>query len=365
MELKELNFNSVEQNFYENKNIIYGAGYNGKLLYELLISKDVPVEAFFDDDQSRWGETYCGKRIFTKNELEVLDKKNTNILISSMYVAQIANKISKLGFEKIYTVIDKLLEKDTEDFKFYEYQKNQDYLDDLDYLISISKDEKTKAYFEVIKRTVLSGKAIREIIELYSGEKQYFLKCFRGKLNGINFIDAGAYTGDTVREMMEEDIHPTGVYCFEADYENYIKLNSFKQQNIKMENLICENYALWDTPAKLGMKFANYNARIDETCKEEMVEATTIDEYFQNIKVGFIKMDIEGAERKALAGGMKTIKRDRPILAISVYHGLEDIVEIPKLLMRELEEYEFIVRHHSYTYSETVLYGVPRELNIL
>ena len=76
-------------------------------------------------------------------------------------------------------------------------------------------------------------------------------------------------------------------------------------------------------------------------------------------------MDIEGAERKALAGGMKTIKRDRPILAISVYHGLEDIVEIPKLLMRELEEYEFIVRHHSYTYSETVLYGVPRELNIL
>lgn len=365
MELKELNFNSIEKKIYENKNIIYGAGYNGKLLYQILISKNVTVEAFYDDDQSRWGESYCDRKILTKNELEVFDKKKTNIFISSMYVGQITNKISKLGFEKIYTAIDKLLEKDTEDFKFCEYQNNQDYLNDLDGLISICKDKKTQAYFHVIKKTVQSGKAIRDIIEQYSGEKQYFLKCFMGKLNGINFVDAGAYTGDTVREMMEEGIHPVGVYCFEADYNNFIKLNAFKQQNTKIENLNCENYALWDTPAKLGMKFANYNARIDVKCKEVTVEATTIDKYFENIKVGFIKMDIEGAERKALAGGMKTIKRDRPILAISIYHGLEDIVEIPKLLMRELEEYEFIVRHHSYTYSETVLYGVPRELNIL
>ena len=76
---------------------------------------------------------------------------------------------------------------------------------------------------------------------------------------------------------------------------------------------------------------------------------------------------MEGAERKALEGGMKTIKRDRPILAISMYHGLDDIVEIPKMFMwkQEIKNYFFFVRHHSYTYSETVLYGIPEESNIL
>ena len=116
------------------------------------------------------------------------------------------------------------------------------------------------------------------------------------------------------------------------------------------------------TKTKLGMKFNNYNARIDLDSEEITVETTTIDEYFKNIKIGFIKMDIEGAERRALTGGMHTIKRDRPILAISIYHGLDDIVGIPKMLMNELDNYEFIVRHHSYTYSETVLYGIPKEL---
>lgn len=125
-----------------------------------------------------------------------------------------------------------------------------------------------------------------------------------------------------------------------------------------------EYYALYDVHTKLGMKFCNYNARIDLDSCECDIETAVIDDYFKDIKVGFIKMDIEGAERKALAGGMRTIKRDRPILAISIYHGLEDVVEIPKMLMRELNNYHFVVRHHSYTYSETVLYGVPAEQGI-
>lgn len=105
------------------------------------------------------------------------------------------------------------------------------------------------------------------------------------------------------------------------------------------------------------MKFSNYNARVDLNSQETVVETITIDEYFKEISLGFIKMDIEGAERRALQGGMRTIKRDRPILAISIYHSLDDIVEIPKMLMKELDNYKFIVRHHSYTYSSHSAWG--------
>ncbi len=365
MEVKEIRFDTVSKETYGGKNIIYGAGYNGKLLLEKLHERKVSVEAFYDDDKSRWGEDFCGKRILSQSQFAEYDKKLTNIFVSSMYIGQITAKIKEMGFQKVYASLDLLLEKDSEDFKFNKYTGNQDYIRDLEYLLDVSQDSLTKKYFGLIRETVLKGRAIPEIVDLYCGEKQYFLSCFKGKLDGLNFLDGGAYTGDTVREMCEEGIYPGMVYCFEADDRNYRKLVEYRNSSKNKEYIVCENSALWDCRTKLGMKFENYNARIDTGAKETTVETVTIDEYFSNIKTGFIKMDIEGAERRALAGGMKTIKRDRPILAVSIYHGLEDMVGIPKILMNELERYSFVVRHHSYTYSETVLYCVPKELGIL
>ena len=362
--MREIDFGSIGKEVCGKQNIIYGAGYNGKALYGLLYDKSVSVEAFYDDDRSRWGDLCCGRKILSESELLSMDRKDTNIFISSMYVGQIAAKVQKMGFLNVFVALDILLKKDTDYFQFRKYGSDTNYIDRLNCLVEASCDKQTKSYFELIKKTVLHGKALRDIMDLYCGEKQYFLNCFKGKLNGINFLDAGAYTGDTVREILEEGIYPAGVYCFEADYDNYSKLKVFKDKEGGRMNLVCENYALWDCRTRLGMKLSNYNARVDLECRETSVETVTIDDYFRDIKVGFIKMDIEGAERKALAGGMKTIERDRPILAVSIYHGLDDMVEIPEMLMGRLEDYSFIVRHHSYTYSETILYGAPKEWGI-
>jgi FkbM family methyltransferase len=53
-------------------------------------------------------------------------------------------------------------------------------------------------------------------------------------------------------------------------------------------------------------------------------------------RVDFIKMDIEGAEKKALAGAAGTLRKHRPRLAICSYHLPEDPVLIPKRV-RELQ----------------------------
>lgn len=68
-------------------------------------------------------------------------------------------------------------------------------------------------------------------------------------------------------------------------------------------------------------------------------------------------MDIEGAEMDALRGMEKLMKRDRPKLAICVYHKPEDFWEIPLYIKSVVPEYTFILRHHSHDASETVLYA--------
>ena len=60
---------------------------------------------------------------------------------------------------------------------------------------------------------------------------------------------------------------------------------------------------------------------------------TTIDQLAAELhlaRVDFIKMDIEGAEQKAIAGARNTIARWRPRMALCLYHRREDAEMIPK-----------------------------------
>lgn len=77
-------------------------------------------------------------------------------------------------------------------------------------------------------------------------------------------------------------------------------------------------------------------------------------------KVTFIKMDIEGAELNALKGAEKTLLRDKPKLAICIYHSNEDMLGVAEYLHRLLPEYKFHVRHHNCCpyETETVLYAL-------
>ena len=95
---------------------------------------------------------------------------------------------------------------------------------------------------------------------------------------------------------------------------------------------------------------------LDEYGADE-IKVVTIDGIVKE-KVTFIKMDIEGSELKALHGAEKTIMRDKPKLAISIYHKLEDILDIPAYIHHLVPEYKFYIRHYSLNAAETILYAI-------
>ena len=79
-----------------------------------------------------------------------------------------------------------------------------------------------------------------------------------------------------------------------------------------------------------------------KTKNQIKVRVIPIDEFVkkENIKrVDFIKMDIEGAEFDTLKGAVKTLKRDKPDLIITIYHKGEHFFEIPKWLKKQVPEY--------------------------
>ena len=114
---------------------------------------------------------------------------------------------------------------------------------------------------------------------------------------------------------------------------------------------------MWNKEETLRFHINKSDSAIN-TSGELEIEADTLDNIY-NKKISFIKKDLEGAEYNALIGCKKTIQRDRPILAISIYYKPDDLWRLPCLIHEFNDEYKFYLRHYSLWQSETVLYAIP------
>lgn len=92
------------------------------------------------------------------------------------------------------------------------------------------------------------------------------------------------------------------------------------------------------------------------TIAQVTVPVHKLDTFFAHQKITFLKADIEGFELDMLTGAEQIIKRDKPKLALCVYHKVDDLINIVNKLKNLVPEYKFFLRHHSPHISETVLY---------
>jgi FkbM family methyltransferase len=149
-----------------------------------------------------------------------------------------------------------------------------------------------------------------------------------------NIVDVGAYVGDS--SLLFSKLTSGKVYAFEPIEAHFKLLNKTVALN-KLTNVV---------PVKLGLGAKNYETEIvlqgagsslvlKKSCREvEKIEIRSLDDFISEnkLQVGLIKVDIEGAERDFLKGAEKTIRAQRPILIISIYHSAEDFFTIKPMI---------------------------------
>lgn len=186
--------------------------------------------------------------------------------------------------------------------------------------------------------------------------KQYFYNDFTRFEKSEVFIDAGAYDMGTTAEFLQMCPDAKKVYAFEAEKDLYKRCcKNIEYWNIKNAEVF--PYALWSQNCELKfLKQAAGSSTVNNE-GERMIQGVALDSVVDD-QVTFIKMDIEGAELEALKGAEQLIKRNKPKLAICIYHKPEDIWEIPLYICSIVPEYKLYVRHHNTGVLETVLYAM-------
>ncbi len=190
---------------------------------------------------------------------------------------------------------------------------------------------------------------------------QYRIKGLIEPNQGDVVIDAGAFCGETSL-WFSKLVGDTGkVYAFEPFPKNISLLRDNISNNIGTDNVKIVTKGLYNRTREYNMAGIGAVATIvKQDIEKGHIQFTTLDDFVESEhlgKVDFIKMDIEGSETEALEGSIKTIKRFRPRLAISIYHKKDDITKIPTLIKNIEKDYNLYLRHCTPEINETILFA--------
>lgn len=160
-------------------------------------------------------------------------------------------------------------------------------------------------------------------------------------------LDCGASFGVFTREALRQGARLVVAIELAPDSIEVLKRNFAEE--IRAGKVIVYEKGVWDRDDELTLYVDPQNSAANSVLNRRetshasiKVPLTTIDKLVAELKlerVDYIKMDIEGAEQRALRGARDTIRRFRPRLSLSAYHDPDDPRVIPELVKAAWDGY--------------------------
>lgn len=193
-----------------------------------------------------------------------------------------------------------------------------------------------------------------------SAHQEYYHPLVRPE-HGDIMLDGGVSDMVGVQMQFAQSVGETGhIFGFEPmpDMAAIAKkqLESFPQYHL-------QTAGLGESSGQARFTCLRDSSRIAASSDDEntvLCQMTTIDDFAQKHHLGrvhCIKLDVEGAEMLALAGGRKTILKHHPKLIICLYHTPSHLFDIPLFIHELVPSYTMYVAHSSCLFTDTILYA--------
>lgn len=319
--------------------VIYGMGNGAEKIIATLKTYSVEVSDIFASDEFVRGHSFLGYRVMKYSEIcEKYDDFNV-VLAFASHLDDVLDKIKAINDEHTVFAPDVPVAGGGLFTREYVEENEADF--DLVYN-SLADDESKRVYIDVINFKI-SGKVGYLFNSFLSDKNEVYSDIL--KLNDNEIIaDLGAYDGDTIREFTS---FTNGKYdriiALEPDPKNYKKLVKNTDGMERVETL---NMGAWDK--KDTLIFSTKAGRNSKLSSEGVpIPVINLDSLIDD-RITMIKMDIEGAEMKALNGAEGVIKTYLPKLYVCAYHRNEDLFALGKKILELSPSYKLYFRHSKY-----------------
>ena len=349
----------------QKKLIVYGGSFNAMRFINRYLS-DVKIEYICDSSEQKQGQRLFGIPIEAPDKLKSENPGKTVVLVASSFYDEIIKGIMRIG--NFTCFISNALEAQSAP-RGAGFANN---LDKVNSVMPLFADDRSRYVLsEIIKRAMLGDGNLTDLKEPYPQYLANELFASSPPCKEEIIINGGACWGGSLRRFVDffgEKLKKA--YCFEPCLELVEKLQSAASK-ITGIDIVIEPVGLSDENSRATFHFLPENPRASFVngkgkisvntagAASRIVDLKKLDDIIpSNEKITFIKMDVEGSEYQALLGAKRIIQKDKPRLAICIYHNPEDFFQIPLLINSMVPEYKMYARHHHRGFNETTLYAV-------
>lgn len=164
---------------------------------------------------------------------------------------------------------------------------------------------------------------------------------------GDTVIDCGAHVGVFTRYALRQGAGQ--VVAIEPEPGNIASLEANFAEEIASGKVTLVKAGVWDKKTRLPLGRTPNSATftfvdVPEAARGEELLVLRLDEIVEQLQlesVDFVKMDIEGAERRALSGAAGVLREFKPRMAICSYHQPGDADVIPQIVRQARPDYQF------------------------
>ncbi len=315
---------------------LYGTGNGADKILDELIRRDITVAGVFASDGFVRNRTFRGFKVISFSQAITIHPNLISLVSFGTQLFDVMDNIKAIGDRCEQYTPDVPVIGNNEVFDIVYARKHADKIKTAYGLLA---DEKSKKVFENTVMYKLTGK-LNYLFEIESDKSEIFdiidIK------NARNYLDLGAYNGDTVDEFISHSPEYESITAVEPDAKNFRKLKSNTQN---LNNITLINAGVTDKSGQMPFSMrGGRNSSVGENAR--MIQAYRIDDIVDT--VDYIKIDIEGLEERALLGGVELLKNSKPRLNIAAYHRNEDVFSIPILINKINPDYKIYLRHHPY-----------------
>lgn len=355
----------------KNKLVIYGAGYCGLMLSDLLLQEgNYQILCFMDQSIQKVGRQFNGIKVILPEKNKYSDKDIlviVGILEKSHLYQIIKERLYQLGYFNIIHVTDFIWKSG-----LYKKANLLFHVDRAD--LEINRNEiqtvyeclgdgcSRKTYKSILNHVIGETK---ETIPVFPIKEQYFAYDIYKQIETETFIDCGAFRGDILKYFLHNNKNKFKKYvAIEPDPANSCRILE-DDENRKNPKILIIKKAITNKKGTVFLRnYFNENSVItldgDILAESETLENVIID---HSLEPSFVKVDIEGYEKELLLGSEKILLKYNPVMAIAIYHKAEDLWKIPLWFIQRFPENKFYIRSYL-GIQETVFYSVSKNRSL-